>query len=263
MAVEQQIMDHVRAVLDRVAETEGVRILYAAESGSRAWGFGSPDSDYDVRFIYAHPAEWYLRLTDGRDVIERPLDERLIDLGGWDVRKALRLLLKSNPALYEWLKSPIIYCDDGKFRPAAATLFEAHASRNAIACHYHSIAKGQWRAEIDGRDLVKLKKYFYLIRPLLSLQWVATHDTPPPMALSALLNASTLEPSLRSEIIALILKKQQTLEMGVEPRIGALDDWAQTELVRLNPATLALPDRDQIATNARADQLFWHLIGLR
>jgi uncharacterized protein len=252
MAVDVQIMDHVRTVLDHVAETEGVRILYAAESGSRAWGFGSPDSDYDVRFIYAHPTEWYLRLADGRDVIERPRD----------VRKALRLLLKSNPALYEWLKSPIVYFDDGLFRPSATILFEAHASRNAIACHYHSVAKGQWRAEIDGRDRVKLKKYFYVLRPLLSLQWVANHGVPPPMALSALLEASELVPTLRTEIDALILKKRQTPEMGLEPRISALDDWAQCEMARLDPAILALPDCDQTATTAQADRLFQDIIGL-
>src|SRR5215510_11136002 len=95
--------------LDQVERAHGVRILYAAESGSRAWGFPSPDSDYDVRFFYAHGRDWYVSLSEQRDVIERPLDTSGVDLVGWDIRKALRLLLKSNPAFYEWLVSPVVY----------------------------------------------------------------------------------------------------------------------------------------------------------
>ena len=117
MPVSPDVRAHISSVLQEAAREHGVRILVAVESGSRAWGFGSPDSDYDVRFIYAHPPEWYLRLRDERDVIERPLDAQLVDLAGWDVRKALRLLLRSNPALYEWLCSPIVYGDDGAFAP--------------------------------------------------------------------------------------------------------------------------------------------------
>src|SRR5215510_13896244 len=103
-----EVRTHIVARLASVASEEGVRVLYAAESGSRAWGFGSPDSDYDVRFLYAHERNWYVKLGEDRDVIERALDEQRVDLAGWDIRKALRLLLKSNPALYEWLVSPVV-----------------------------------------------------------------------------------------------------------------------------------------------------------
>ena len=85
---------YVAAKLGAVAAEEGVRVLYAAESGSRAWGFASPDSDHDVRFIYAHERDWYVSLWEDRDVVERGIDEKLVDLAGWDIRKALRLLLK-------------------------------------------------------------------------------------------------------------------------------------------------------------------------
>jgi uncharacterized protein len=263
MPVDPAIRSHIKAVLNGVAASEGVRILYAAESGSRAWGFGSPDSDYDVRFIYAHPADWYLRLHDARDVIERPLDNQLVDLAGWDVRKALRLLLRSNPALNEWLCSPVVYADDGEFRDASQALFTAHCSRNAIAHHYHSIARGQWKAEIEGRDRVKLKKYFYIVRPLLSLAWVAQHDEPPPMALQALLEASALSPTMRAAIEALRIKKRDTPEMGLEPRIEAIDTWALGELARLDPAGLGLPEGAGQATEAQADELFQRTIGFR
>ncbi len=155
--VSPAIRDHVAATLATVASEHGVRILLAVESGSRAWGFGSPDSDYDVRFIYLHPRAWYVRLEEGRDVIERPLDAQLVDLAGWDLRKALRLLLKSNPPLYEWLVSPITYLDDGILRPAARSLFERHATQRTLAGHYWSIAESQWRKEIAGDTHVRLK----------------------------------------------------------------------------------------------------------
>lgn len=110
-----QIDEDVRVEIDRrldaIESDNGVRILFAIESGSRAWGFPSPDSDFDIRFIYAHEPEWYLSVLEGRDVLETPLDDLGLDVSGWDLRKTLRLFLKSNPALYEWLVSPIVYRD--------------------------------------------------------------------------------------------------------------------------------------------------------
>lgn len=111
--VHSEIMRRIKA-----AEQEhNVKVLYAVESGSRAWGFASPNSDYDVRFIYAHPKDYYLTIDieDKRDVIEYPIVDE-IDINGWDIRKALKLFWKSNPAFIEWLQSPIVYLDDGFFR---------------------------------------------------------------------------------------------------------------------------------------------------
>lgn len=100
--------DTIRSRLDAIQASENVCIVYACESGSRAWGFPSADSDYDVRFIYVRPVEWYLSIDDKRDVIECPVEDGL-DINGWDLRKALRLSRKSNPPLLEWLGSPIVY----------------------------------------------------------------------------------------------------------------------------------------------------------
>src|SRR6201990_2789542 len=120
------VHQRVRDALAQVEAERHVRVLYACESGSRAWGFASRDSDYDVRFLYVHEPDWYLSVQDRRDVIEEPLSDEL-DVSGWELRKALRLLRKSNPPLLEWLKSPFVYgCDPAffaAFREPAAGLF--------------------------------------------------------------------------------------------------------------------------------------------
>ena len=259
--IAPDIRQRIDAKLAAAATAHDVRILYAAESGSRAWGFGSPDSDFDVRFIYVHPRDWYLRLAEPRDVIEEGIDAHLIDCNGWDLRKALRLLLKSNPVLHEWLVSPIVYTDDGDFRPAARDLFERHATPRALAAHYWSIARGQWQREIDGREAVRLKKYVYIIRPLLALQWVVTRRTPPPMHIDALLAAVPLVGVVRDEIDRLLDLKRRTPELGLGPRLAIIEAWALERLDALAPARLALPDADTGATTAEADRLFRRLLG--
>ena len=254
--IDERVRAHVVGWLRRIEIEENVRVLFAIESGSRAWGFASPDSDYDVRFVYAHPQNWYLRLHDGRDVIERPLDHELVDLAGWDVRKALRLLLKSNPPLYEWLCSPLVYLENGGFRHAAKTLFERHASSKALAHHYHHIARGQWRAEIDGRTEVRLKKYFYILRPLLSLQWIAEKGTTPPMQMPSLLAGCAIKSDLRLAIDDLMALKKSTPELGERSRIGDLDAWIRERLDTLNPENLHLIDHIRSETLMEADTLF-------
>lgn len=260
-AINRPTRTAIIASLRAVAAERGVRILYAAESGSRAWGFASPDSDYDVRFIYAHPQRWYLRLLEGRDTIERPIDEHGVDLAGWDVRKALRLLLKSNPALYEWLVSPIIYLDDGFFGCEAKALFERSARPSALAAHYWSIARGQWRREIEGADEVRLKKYFYVIRPLLSLRWVLDFGTPPPMSLERLREAVELPQPVADALEHLLKTKRATPEFGRGPRIAVLDAWAERQLALLAPERLAKPAPLQRVPSDDADALFQRVIG--
>ena len=166
----------VDAALAGVERREGVRVLLAVESGSRAWGFASRDSDYDVRFIYARPLADYLAVTTLRDVIERPVDG-LLDLGGWDVRKTLGLAVRSDAVLLEWLASPVVHRRD----PAAsdlATLAQAAAHLPALEYHYDRLARGAWSAEADGP--IRLKSYFYALCPALALLGLRRHRTPPP-----------------------------------------------------------------------------------
>ena len=172
--------------LHEIEKTENVRILLAVESGSRAWGFASPDSDYDVRFIYVRPKEDYLRLEKIRDVIELPLDD-VLDINGWDLQKALRLLYKSNPTLFEWAASPIVYMETefaGQFRNVMNTYFSTKKS----LYHYISMAEGNYREFLRGAN-VKAKKYFYVMRPVLACRWILEKGTPPPMRFTELMAA--------------------------------------------------------------------------
>ena len=155
----------IRQRLYEIEKTQNVRILFAVESGSRAWGIASPDSDYDVRFIYVRPKNDYLRLDELRDVIELPIDDEL-DINGWDLKKALALLYRSNPTLFEWLSSPVIYLKtrfSEDFKELAADYF----SKKKSLYHYVSMAKGNYRGYLKG-DIVKAKKYFYVLRPVLA-----------------------------------------------------------------------------------------------
>jgi predicted nucleotidyltransferase len=260
--IEPDIRTHIEATLAAAAAEHGVRILYAAESGSRAWGFASPDSDYDVRFIYAHPLAWYVRLGEDGAVIERPHDDRLVDLAGWDLRKALRLLLKSNPTLHEWLVSPFVYIDS-PLRTELAGMFKRHASPRVLAHHYGSIARTAWKREIEGREQVRLKKYFYVVRPLLSLAWVAEHRTPPPMAIDELLARVPMPAAPRAAIDALLAEKRATPELASRPPIAAIDAWAQDMFAQLDPERLDLPGEAAANMVEQADHLFRSLIGLR
>ena len=163
--------------LQELEKTEGVTILHAVESGSRAWGFPSPDSDYDVRFFYVHPREHYLRLDRTRDVIERPIDE-VLDINGWDLDKTLRLLHASNPTLFEWSQSPIIYRTTELFQ-SFQPIIRAYFSAKSGLWHYLSMAEGNYREYLRGEQ-VKAKKYFYVLRPLLACRWILERGTPRP-----------------------------------------------------------------------------------
>ncbi len=159
----------IKANLAEIEARENVRIVYACESGSRAWGFPSADSDYDVRFIYLHPLEWYLTIADKRDVIEEPITG-LLDVNGWDLRKTLQLFRKSNPPLFEWLNSPIVYLEKYSVASRLRSLLAVYYSPRACAYHYLQMARGNFREYLQG-DQVWVKKYFYALRAVMAVNW--------------------------------------------------------------------------------------------
>ncbi len=208
------------------------RVQYSSH-GSRAWGFASADSDYNVRFIYVRPTDWYLSIDieDKRDVIERPIKDDL-DISGWDLRKALRLLRKSNPPLLEWLQSPIIYREQlavvDPFRRLAADFY----SPRATYFHYFHMAQGNFREYLRG-EIVWHKKYFYVLRPLLAMRWIEQGLGLVPIEFQELLDATVTDGDLRGAIEELLLAKRGGAELDRSPRIPAIGDFVEQEIKRL------------------------------
>jgi predicted nucleotidyltransferase len=225
-----------------IERDHGVRLLYAAESGSRAWGFASPDSDYDVRFVYVHPREHYLGIGEHRDVIELPV-HALLDVNGWDLRKALALFRKSNAPLYEWLQSPIVYRRDEGFFAEWSALGPRYFSLRAGCHHYLSMARNAYERDLQSQT-VRLKKYFYALRPLLAAGWIVEKRAVPPMEFAPLRTLirdgtvqrvindlletkrasdekTVIEPlPLFQEFIADRLEQWRSAGMALEPHIG-------------------------------------------
>ena len=227
--VKKEILARIR----RAEQEQDVRVLFAIESGSRAWGFASPNSDYDVRFVYAHPKDWYVAvdLEQKRDVIEYEIVDD-IDINGWDARKALRLLWKSNPALIEWVQSPIVYVDDNHFAPGVRNLVEEIYSTEKGIYHYRSMAKTNYRGYLR-EELVPLKKYFYVLRPLLSIQWLEKYNSPAPIEFDKLRTLVESDSDLDLEITKLLERKKASMEKDIAPTIPALNRFIESELARL------------------------------
>ena len=212
--------------LRKIEEQENVKIIMAIESGSRAWGFASPDSDYDVRFIYVRKGSDYLKLEKFRDVIEWKLDD-VLDINGWDIRKALQLLHNSNPTVFEWCASPIVYMETEEFAWLKEIL-PMYFSEKKSLYHYWHTADSTYRSYLLGEE-VRIKKYFYALRPLLAAMWILDKKTAPPMLFEELMEAE-LEEEILPELNRLLALKKITPEMGVEPKITVIDEYLQLKL---------------------------------
>ena len=212
--------------------SEAVRIRYACESWSRAWSFPSVDSDYDVRFIYLHTRDWYLSidLEHKRDVIERPIDDQL-DITGWDLRKALQLLRRFNPPLMEWLGSPIVYWEEFTMAAQMRDLMSRYYSPVACLYHYLHMAQGNYRDYLKG-PTVWIKKYFYVLRPILAINWIERGLGVVPTEFQVLAERVVDAPELKEEIGKLVVAKRRGEELDRGPRIGPISDFVESELAR-------------------------------
>ncbi|MEH7414856.1 nucleotidyltransferase domain-containing protein, partial [Neobacillus drentensis] len=171
--------------LKRIEQEFEVKICYAVEAGSRAWGTSSMESDYDVRFIYVHKKDWYLSIDQKRDVIELPINKQL-DLNGWDLRKTLQLFKKSNPSLLEWLHSSIVYYQAFSLREKMIELEEQIFEPKASLFHYINMAKSNYRHGLQA-TAKNSKRYLNVIRPILACMWIEKHNRFPPNELQQLL----------------------------------------------------------------------------
>lgn len=254
-ATDGEITARISKELDKIEAKEHVKILRAVESGSRAWDFASPDSDYDVRFFYVRDRDFYLRLGETRDVIEWMLNETL-DINGWDIRKSLRLLHKSNPTLFEWASSPIVYRSGKEWGRVSAVFGDYFLSKPCLH-HYLSMAEGNYRAYLKS-DLVKAKKYLYVLRPVLACKWILQRRSPPPMRFSDLM-AAELEAEIVPAVEELLRIKAETPEAGLLPRIQVLNDYIESALSAVKRQTEELPS-EQIRGFEELDRLFLSLL---
>jgi predicted nucleotidyltransferase len=241
----------IQSAIDDIEREHDVRVLYAAESGSRAWGFASPDSDYDVRFVYVHATDWYLQVFEQRDVIERMLPGDL-DVSGWELRKALRLMTKCNLAFNEWFDSPIVYRADDAFAEQVRRLIARHFQPTRALFHYLSMARNTHDEHLID-DTVRLKKLFYFLRPILACRWIEHARRQPPTRFAELLAAPWVSGEERSWIAELEARKALASEGDREALPAALRPWMRRQLdhfAAVGPGLASMMDVDEAALDA-------------
>ncbi|MDO5558522.1 MAG: nucleotidyltransferase domain-containing protein [Oscillospiraceae bacterium] len=256
--MDKNILMTIQRKLTEIEEQEDVKIIHCVESGSRAWGFESPDSDYDVRFIYVRKPEYYLKLERTRDVIEWQLDGTL-DINGWDLQKALRLLHNSNPTIFEWNSSPIVYRTTQQYDQIRSVINDYFISKSGIY-HYLSTAKKNYREYLRG-ETVKLKKYFYVLRPLLACMWIIDKGTPPPMLFSELME-SELNNDLVPAVTELVRLKMNTPEIGEGKRIDVINQYIEENIRDIGNIAENMKIEHTNGWN-ELDRLFYDIVGIK
>jgi len=242
----------------KIEEDFNVKILYAVESGSRAWEFPSKDSDYDVRFIYVHRKEDYLTIDqmgigEKRDVIELPIND-LLDISGWELTKALRLFRKSNPPLMEWLHSRIVYYQAFSTIDQMKELSKNIFAPSSCLHHYLNMARNNFREYLQGNE-VRIKKYFYVLRPVLAARWIEKYNEFPPLEFPKLLDDIIPGGELKKQIQILLKRKISGEELDFEPKVDVINHFLNEEISRLTQYIKTL-NTDLPDLTPQLDQLF-------
>jgi len=243
--------------LKEIEAQYGVKILYACETGSRAWGFPSPDSDYDVRMIYVHDIDWYLSLSDKKDTIEFMSEDGELDITGWDIKKCLKLMWKSNGALLERVQSPVLYREV----PGIQDLLKSYSQRCfapiAAMHHYLGMARNSF-ADLEGKEEVKLKKLFYALRATLCCKWILEKDAVPPIVFATMVDELGFEESLKQRIRELVELKSGQPESYCHPAETSLNTFIEAELDKAAKAFNSLKGRKDNQTDL--DALFRKIV---
>jgi uncharacterized protein len=251
--------DRIIAELQNIEKRENVRVLYAVESGSRAWGFPSQDSDYDIRFLYVRPLSFYLSIVTGRDVIEQPIDARL-DISGWDLRKALQLFQRSNPSVLEWLHSSMIYRERFDTGARLRALEPLYVTLRSSMYHYISLAEGQFNRYMQG-ERVPVKKYFYVLRPVLACGWLMAQGTFPPLAFLTLMRSELPGAgALTDAVQSLLQRKLAGDELDMEPQIPVIHAFINDRIAVYKQFVEGLPREVNARDHMALDDLFRALI---
>jgi uncharacterized protein len=233
--VDDRMREIIQARLREIEASEKIAVLFACESGSRGWQFASADSDYDVRFIYLHPLEWYLSLHSKRDVIERPITEQL-DIVGWEFRKALQLMQRSNPRLLEWRSSPILYHSPHPLIEQLWAQIPKYFSPSVCGQYHLRSARYYLNWAMTG-DEIHVKRFFYALRSVLVLKWIEETGTMSPMNFWEKVDRVVPSPAIQDAIQQLFVAKQQTAEQASIPRMPVLEEFCSEEIARFEQVT--------------------------
>lgn len=246
----RNILKEINEKLDEIEAKENVHILHAIESGSRAWGFASPDSDYDVRFVYVRRKEDYLKLNEPRDVIEWQLDE-VLDINGWDLKKALLQFARGNATLFEWCGSPIVYRTTSEWKKITEVSKQYFSEKSAVY-HYYGTANKTYHEYLTGAK-VRYKKYFYALRPLMASMYIEEKHMAPPVLFDDLLKMN-IPAELRAAIDELLEIKKRTTEKEENPQLPVIKAFIESEIAD------SLPD-DHNKDWSALDRLFLEMLG--
>ena len=222
------MIEEIKKELARIEEKSNIKILLAVESGSRAWEFASTDSDWDVRYIYIHRLDWYLKIDDLKDSQEEMLPNDL-DFAGWELKKALKLFRKSNPPMLEWLRSRIVYLEQFSTAEKLRKMSENYFNPKSCMYHYLSMARNNFR-EFLQKDSVKSKKYFYVLRPVLACDWIKENNSFPPVEFQKLVDSQVKDEKVKFEIAELLKRKMAGEELKEEPKIKILNDFLESKI---------------------------------
>lgn len=250
------VRDLILEKIKEIEEKEHVRVLHVIESGSRAWGFASPDSDYDVRFIYVRDRNFYLSLKDNKDFIDWELNE-VLDINGWDLKKALQHFHKSNATLFEWSNSPVVYYTTDEWKQLYEGVASKYFACKASMYHYYGTANKNYH-EYLMEDMVKYKKYFYVLRPILACKWIEEKKCPPPVLFDELVNA-VLENDMKVAVEELLAKKVKMSESDKAPKIEKINQYIEEKLAYYKALLETMPD-DRNPDWEPLDEAFFRMV---
>lgn len=254
--LKESVRDLILVKIKEIEEKEHVRVLHVVESGSRAWGFASPDSDYDVRFIYVRDRNFYLSLKDNKDFIDWELNE-VLDINGWDLKKALQHFHKSNATLFEWSNSPVVYYTTDEWKQLYEGVASKYFACKASMYHYYGTANKNYY-EYLTEDMVKYKKYFYVLRPILACKWIEEKKCPPPVLFHELFN-SVLENDMKAAVEELLAKKVKMSESDKAPKIETINQYIEEKLAYYKELLETMPE-DRNPDWEPLDEAFFRMV---
>lgn len=235
-----------------------VKVLFAVESGSRAWGFASKDSDWDVRFVYVHEPSWYFHIEEQKDTIEHMFPDET-DLSGWELKKALRLFKRSNPSFFEWLHSPIVYEKDHVFVDGIKQMESQYFDAERAMFHYNHIYKKHNDRYIKDYGL-PLKRFLYYLRGILVCKWLADNGTVPPVRFTELVDATVEDKMIKEKIAYLLELKKQSNKHNLEPVDEELFNWAQEWAEFYDQKVESLHPEKKVSLDSRLNKLMFDTV---